>query len=95
MNDDNTENNDEGAPTFLHQQLLANDEYRLLFADRVHRHCFNDGVLTPSEVIARYQWRTDMIERAIVGESARWGDNRKSGQPTLHARGTGSPNAIA
>ncbi|MFT4546544.1 MAG: hypothetical protein ACI9MB_000487 [Verrucomicrobiales bacterium] len=79
--DDNTENNDAGAPTFIHQQLLSNDEYRLRFADRVHKHCFNDGILTPDEAIDRYLWRTDMIERAIVGESARWGDNRNPDQP--------------
>ncbi|MGI9239814.1 MAG: lamin tail domain-containing protein [Verrucomicrobiales bacterium] len=76
LGDNNTDNNDEGAPTFLHQQLLANEEYRLIFADRVRRHCFNGGVLTPSSVIDRYLWRTGMIDRAIVGESARWGDNR-------------------
>ena len=81
LDDDNTENNDAGSPTFLHQQLLANAEYRLAFADRVHKHCFNGGVLTPASVIARYQWRTDMIERAIVGESARWGDNRNPDNP--------------
>ncbi len=76
LDDDNTDHDDEGAPTFLHQQLLANDEYRLIFADRVRKHCFNSGVLTPTSVIDRYLWRTGMIERAVVGESARWGDNR-------------------
>ena len=76
VEDDNTDHNDEGAPTYLHQQLLANDEYRLIFADQVRKHCFNGGVLTPSSVIDRYLWRTGMIERAVVGESARWGDNR-------------------
>ena len=81
VDDDNTENNDAGAPTFIHQQLLANAEYRLIFADRVRKHCFNGGVLTPTEVIDRYLWRTNMIERAIVGESARWGDNRNPAAP--------------
>ena len=81
LGDDNTEHNDEGAPTFLHQQLLANDEYRLIFADRVRKHCFNGGVLTPTAVVDRYLWRTGMIERAVVGESARWGDNRNPDQP--------------
>lgn len=65
-----------GSPTFLHQKLKSNAEYRLLFADHVYRHFFNDGVLTVENATALYQHRLDVVDRAVVCESARWGDNR-------------------
>jgi len=65
-----------GSPTYLHQKLKSNAEYRLLFADHVYRHFFNDGVLTAENAIALYQHRLDVVDRAVVCESARWGDNR-------------------
>lgn len=65
-----------GSPTYLHQKLKSNAEYRLLFADHVYRHFFNDGVLTVENATALYQHRLDVVDRAVVCESARWGDNR-------------------
>lgn len=57
-----------------HELLRANPEYRLLFADRIHRYFFNRGILTPEALGARYAKLAARVERAIVGESARWGD---------------------
>ncbi|TKJ38957.1 MAG: hypothetical protein CEE38_04480 [Planctomycetes bacterium B3_Pla] len=65
-----------GSPAYLHQKLKSNDEYSMLFADHVHRHFFNDGVLTVDNATALYRHRLDVVDRAVVGESARWGDNR-------------------
>lgn len=77
LNDNVTgKNNGYGSPTHLHQRLASNAEYRMLFADHVYRHFFNDGVLTVDNVTALYRHRLDMVDRAVVGESARWGDNR-------------------
>ena len=76
--DDVTGKNDDGAPTELHQRLSANAEYRMLFADHVHKYFYNDGLLTPERAAALYQERLDELYRAVVGESARWGDNRRS-----------------
>jgi len=78
VNDNAVGKNNSGAPTGLHQRLLANSDYRMLVADHIHRHFFNDGLLTPDRAAALYQVRLDEIDRAIVGESARWGDNRKA-----------------
>jgi CotH protein/chitobiase/beta-hexosaminidase-like protein/lamin tail-like protein len=74
--DDVTGKNNSGGPTEIHQNLSNNAEYRMMFADHVQRHFFNDGILTPSNAAAAYQRLLDEIDRAIVGESARWGDNR-------------------
>jgi len=65
-----------GGPTRLHNRLSQNAEYRLLFADHVHRHFFNNGALTPEGATALYQIRLNDVDRAVVGESARWGDNQ-------------------
>ncbi len=62
---------DVGQP---HGSLRQNPEYRLRFADHLHRHLFNDGVLTPDSLVQRYQEMADSIELAIITESARWGD---------------------
>ena len=71
--------NDVGeSPSDIHTSLSRNAEYRLRFADLIHQFFFNEGVLTPEAAAEMYQARTDQIDRAIVGESARWGDNRQS-----------------
>ncbi|MCU0916136.1 MAG: CotH kinase family protein, partial [Planctomycetes bacterium] len=35
-----------GGAGALFQKLRANEDFRLLFADRVYQHCFNDGALS-------------------------------------------------
>jgi hypothetical protein len=76
--DDETGNGSNGQPRYLHYRLMENSEYRLLFGDHVHRHFFNDGILTPAGATSLYYIRLNEVDRAIVGESARWGDNHES-----------------
>ena len=66
----------EYGPTGIHHKLMANEEYRLRFSDRVEELMQNDGVLTPANAQAAWQARVDEIADAINGEAARWGDNR-------------------
>ena len=54
--------------------LRANAEFRLLFADHVHRHLFNDGALTSGKMVPRYSDMAREVGPAIIDESARWGD---------------------
>ena len=63
-----------GGPGDLQKNLKANVDYRMLFADRTYEHFFNDGVLTPAACKARYESVCSRVSRAIVPESARWGD---------------------
>ncbi|MBN1844098.1 MAG: CotH kinase family protein, partial [Sedimentisphaerales bacterium] len=65
-------------PSYLYSQLRNNAEFRVRFADHVHKHLFNDGALTPEKTAARYQELANFIDRAIVGESARWGDSSRA-----------------
>ena len=65
-------------PSHVHQRLTTNAEYRMSFADRVHRHFFNNGVLSPRGAAALWDARADEIYEALIAESARWGDLHRS-----------------
>ena len=52
------------------------DEFRVTYADRIQKHFFNEGLLTPAANIDRLNRLVAPIDRAVVGESARWGDGR-------------------
>ena len=66
---------DHMAPAWLHAALLSHDTYRQIFADRVQMHMRNPGgALTSDQALMRLDVRAAEVERAIVAESARWGD---------------------
>ena len=48
-----------------------------MWADAVHKYLFNGGPLTPTGAAAIYSTLSQQIDRAIVGQSARWGDYRR------------------
>jgi len=76
--DKNALNNNFSSAGEPHQYLKQNAEYRMLFADRVHRFMFNESVLTPTPLIRRYESFAATVEKAIIAESARWGDQSVS-----------------
>lgn len=71
-----SENND-NCPSRVYQQLLKNTDFKRLLSDRLQKHCFNDGQLTPDTITARWLKRKTQIETAITCEAARWGDYRR------------------
>jgi hypothetical protein len=50
-------------------------------ADRIQQLFFKNGLLTPQSASERYLKRTKEIEKAILCESARWGDYRRDVHP--------------
>jgi hypothetical protein len=62
----------------FHDLLRNNPEYRLLFADRIHRLLFDGGILTPDSLIRRYTNLAAVVEKAIILEAARWADQHGS-----------------
>ena len=58
----------------MFRSLLVNQDFRMLFTDRMYKHLFNDGALTDAKAQARWQALANTINTAIVAESARWGD---------------------
>ncbi|MBT5690976.1 MAG: hypothetical protein HOI65_07675 [Opitutae bacterium] len=78
LNQNAVSRNNNGGPTRIHQQLKLNPEYKTLFSDLVYRHLYNDGILSPENAAAYYRYKASIIERAIIAESARWGDNQRA-----------------
>lgn len=73
---DAVKNLNKNAPTELHQLLMQSKTYKEEFENAVEKQLFNNGVLTAKNLAKYYQMRADNVDRAVVGESARWGDNR-------------------
>ncbi len=61
-------------PQWLHHKLVSNAEYRLRFADRAYKHFSAGGSLHPGKCLNRFQARKQQVDKAIIAESARWGD---------------------
>ena len=65
-------------PQWLHYKLTENDEYRIRFNDRAYKYMKPGGILTEDKCLERFNERFDQIEQAIIAESGRWGDARRS-----------------
>ncbi|HEY5913246.1 MAG TPA: lamin tail domain-containing protein [Verrucomicrobiae bacterium] len=50
-----------------------NSDFKTLLADRVYKHFFNSGALTPSANDARLAARMQEVRDSLVAECARWG----------------------
>ncbi|MCC5838599.1 MAG: CotH kinase family protein [Opitutales bacterium] len=61
------------GPGRILTRLLDNAEFKLQFADRVHRHFFNGGALTPERLLPLFDEAAARVEQAVIAESARWG----------------------
>ena len=75
VNCDVTGKDNSGGPTEIHQDLTANAEYRLRFADHIHKHFFNDGILTTEASTALFWNRVLEMEHGMLGEAARWAES--------------------
>ncbi|MHC4498956.1 MAG: lamin tail domain-containing protein, partial [Planctomycetota bacterium] len=64
------------------QALAENEDFKLLFADRVYKHCFNGGALTDDNAQARWNAIADDINDAAMCELARW-PSRGDGTATV------------
>ncbi|MBE0537310.1 MAG: chitobiase/beta-hexosaminidase C-terminal domain-containing protein, partial [Phycisphaerae bacterium] len=73
--------NQSDKPSRLYTALRQNAEFRLDFADHVHRHFANHGALTPKAAKQRWLTRARELDMAIIAESARWGDYRRDLHP--------------
>lgn len=71
-----------------------NPEFQLRYADRAYEHLFNGGAFTPTNASARFEARALEIESAVIAESARWGDHRRSVPYTRDGEWTTERNRI-
>lgn len=65
-------------PYYLHRDLIDNPEYRIRWADRIQRHLFETGALSPGAWNTRINRLAATIDQAIIAESARWGDAKST-----------------
>ncbi len=86
--------NEGNRPGGLFQQLRRSSEFQQLFTDRVQKHLFNGGALSVEASQERYRRIADMIDKAIVAESARWGDTQASTPYGNNVQQPSSPDAI-
>ena len=60
------------ASLFSAMLLTGGVDHRMLVADSIHRHFFNDGVLTPTRNDARLRTMCTATQRPFIAEAARW-----------------------
>jgi hypothetical protein len=65
-------------PGYLYARLRDNPMFRRKYGDRIHKHMFNDGLLTIEKVEERWMKRATEVDKSVVAESARWGDAKRS-----------------
>ncbi len=63
--------------------LLQNADFRMTVADRIYKHLFNSGALSPEKNTERFMKLATQLDNLYLGESARWGDTQywESGLP--------------
>jgi hypothetical protein len=81
-------------PQYLFTRLTANAEFRLRLADRIQKQFFNGGVLTTAGCRARFLARSNQIYSAVVAESARWGDSKRTAPLTRNAEWVTEMNRV-
>ena len=76
---------DTSNPQYFWQRLWTNANFRMRMADRIHMRFNNGGVLSPQSLREIFLRRKEEIDRAVVAESARWGDSRTGSPLTRNA----------
>jgi hypothetical protein len=66
------------GPAQPYDRLRSSPDFRARFADRVQTHMFGNGALSTANNKARMAEIAAQIDRAIVAESARWGDQGRA-----------------
>ncbi len=87
---DRTDAANANSPAELFSELRNSAAFRAHFGDRVQKHMFNGGALSTEANQALWMQWANVIESAMIAESARWGDAREgevitvdSGQPSV------------
>ncbi len=84
---DHTRISDYGGPASPYTALRNFPEFRDRFADRLQKHFYNNGALTPEKTVPRLQAMAARLDLPMVAESARWGDALKGHpDPTTFTR---------
>jgi lamin tail-like protein/CotH protein/K319-like protein/chitobiase/beta-hexosaminidase-like protein len=77
------------CPHDIHSSMSSHPEYKMRWADHIHKHFHHDGVLSYPQAKDLYQTRVTQADQAIRGESARWGDYRQPTSPHTRSQWLG------
>ena len=68
------------GPANMFGQLASegHEDFMTLMADRIYKHFFNGGAMTPDANLVRLNERMDEIYNSMVDECARWGERTPS-----------------
>ena len=73
-------------PEWMHEDLLANAEYRLVFADEAQRLLLNGGPFTAAKAQPIWDGLAAKIDQAVIGESIRWAQGTAENQANWAAK---------
>lgn len=73
-------------PEWIHEDLLANPEYRIVVADETQRLLFNGGAFTATRAQSLWDERAAQINQAVIGESIRWAQGATETQANWTAK---------
>ena len=65
-----------GDKFLAYYKMKNNIDFKMKFADRLYKHCYNDGILTDSRVTAIWDSSCSVLAKSMYPEIARWGDER-------------------
>ena len=65
-----------GDNFLAYYKMKNNIDFKMKFADRIYKHCFNGGILTNERVTAIWDSSCNVISKSMFAEIARWGDER-------------------
>ncbi|MEK0449456.1 MAG: hypothetical protein RL088_1724 [Verrucomicrobiota bacterium] len=93
------------GPAKIYDKFRRAEPFKTMFRERIHQLLFNNGPLSPTGQKARWAALQTRIDKAIVCESARWGDANGEGAKKrettwlnnmnyMNAAGTGYWDAI-
>ena len=82
------------TPQYIWFRMHQNPEFRMLAADRIFKHCFNNGPLSVTGMRSAFLTRSNEIQSAIIAESARWGD-AKNATPYTRNNWLSAMNGVA
>jgi len=82
-------NNVGDCPHNIHSSMSSHPEYKMRWADHIHKHFHHNGVLSYPQAKDLYQTRVTQADQAIRGESARWGDYRQPTSPHTRSQWLG------
>lgn len=63
------------VPSRLWRGMITNADFRMLFADRVYKHLFNNGPLTNQNTLARFNKYVNYLTNAVRTDQKRWSDD--------------------